>query len=82
MGKAKRLQLEAEEEFRRRFGVVGRAPSTGMNGLKASPGPFDYEPQLGQVPLVLGPSSWGFPGALPPRCPPGQRLREDGTCGE
>lgn len=42
---------------------------------------------MGQVPLVLGPGSWGFPGALPntaPQtqflCPPGTFITEDGAC--
>lgn len=41
---------------------------------------------LGQVPLVLGPGSWGFPGLVPgaapqgPACPPGTFMADDGTC--
>jgi hypothetical protein len=41
---------------------------------------------LGQVPLVLGPGSWGFPGLLPNQapgfnmCPPGTFTAADGTC--
>lgn len=38
---------------------------------------------LGQVPLVLGPGSWGFPGLLPPPpqgCPPGTFPDIDGYC--
>lgn len=80
MGKAKRLQLEAEEEFRKRYGVVGQV-SVLRGPAPRAPGPFEHAVQLGQVPLVLGPSSWGFPAALPTRCPPGRQLLEDGTCG-
>lgn len=43
---------------------------------------------LGQVPLVLGPGSWGFPGMMPPggmpapapACPTGTVMAPDGRC--
>lgn len=42
---------------------------------------------LGQVPLVLGPGSWGFPGVLPAAapasqfiCPPGTFMTADRAC--
>jgi hypothetical protein len=42
---------------------------------------------LGQVPLVLGPGSWGFPGLLPPTapmtqfyCPANTRMNPEGAC--
>lgn len=44
---------------------------------------FDDRAFLGQVPLVLGPGSWGFPGMLPPSippCPAGTFMDEDGFC--
>jgi hypothetical protein len=44
-------------------------------------------PFLGQVPLVLGPGSWGFPGLLPDTapqtqffCPPGTFMTADASC--
>lgn len=42
--------------------------------------------RLGQVPLVLGPGSWGFPGLLPAQaparlsCPAGTFVDVNGLC--
>lgn len=47
---------------------------------------FAKKSALGQVPLVLGPGSWGFPGLLPPftpvgpPCPAGTFMDPNGVC--